>query len=82
MQIQDQIRSFIIDTGRWHRSPGELTPEYPLIDEEVLDSMGIFELVSFIEDELGILIDDDDLIVENFESIHAIGSMVAAKMPV
>lgn len=80
MRIQEQIRQFIVDTGRWHGAPTELTLDYALIDNEVLDSMGIFELISFVEDEFGITIDDEDLVVENFGTIGAIESMVAAKV--
>lgn len=80
MGIQEQIRQFIVDTGRWHGAITELSVDYALIDNEVLDSMGIFELISFVEDEFGITIDDEDLVVENFGSIGAIESMVAAKV--
>jgi len=80
MRIQDQIRQYIVDTGRWHGAITELSLDYALIDNEVLDSMGIFELVSFVEDEFGITIDDEDLVVENFGSIGAIESMVVAKV--
>jgi acyl carrier protein len=80
MPIQDQIRQFIVDTGRWHGAITELSLDYALIDNEVLDSLGIFELVSFVEDEFGVTIDDEDLVIENFGSIGAIESMVAAKV--
>jgi acyl carrier protein len=80
MRIQEQIRQFIVDTGRWHGASTELNVDYALIDNEVLDSLGIFELISFVEDEFGIVIDDQDLVVENFGSIGAIESMVAAKV--
>ena len=80
MRIQDQIRQYIVDTGRWHGAIRELSLDYALIDNEVLDSMGIFELISFVEDEFGITIDDEDLVVGNFGSIGAIESMVVAKV--
>jgi acyl carrier protein len=80
MRIPEQIRQFIVDTGRWHGAITELSLDYALIDNEVLDSLGIFELVSFVEDEFGITIDDEDLVIENFGSIGAIESMVAAKV--
>jgi acyl carrier protein len=80
MGIEERIREFIVNTGRWHGPATELTGDYSLIDNEVLDSMGIFELVSFIEDEFGILIDDEDLVLENFESIKAIETMTADKV--
>ena len=73
------ITNFIIESLKFRGEPGELTPTYPLIDREAIDSMGIFQLVGFIEDEYGIEIGDDDLVVENFATVEAITSLVEKK---
>lgn len=73
------IRSFILEKLKFRGSPEDLTGSYPLIDREAIDSMGIFQLVGFIEDEFGVEVGDDDLIVENFASIDAILQLVERK---
>jgi acyl carrier protein len=56
----------------------------PLADDDplfpdVIDSLGVMELVTFIEEEYGITVDEDELLVDNFRSLNAIGSLVARK---
>ncbi|MGD8323824.1 MAG: phosphopantetheine-binding protein [Gammaproteobacteria bacterium] len=57
-------------------SPESLTPERPILEEGLLDSLALQRLVSFLESEFDIEIDDDYLLPENFESIQAITTVV------
>ena len=77
MKVEEQIRQFLIDKSRWNGPAAGLTSTYPLIANEVLDSMAIFETIAFLEDEFGIEVQDDDLVPENFESIAAIARLVS-----
>ena len=77
MDVEEQIRRFLIGKVRWQGSPASLTSDYPLIEKEVLDSMAIFETIAYLEDEFGIEVQDDDLIPENFETIAAIARLVS-----
>lgn len=79
MDIEAAVRSFIVDDLRWTGSATNLTSEFALIENDVLDSMGIFELVSFVEERFGIEIDDEDLVPDNFETIGAISSLIMRK---
>lgn len=81
MDIEQRVHGFFIDTRRWVEEPDALTPEYPLIERGVLDSMGIFELVGFLEDNFGITVADDDLVPDNLETIASITRMVRERSP-
>jgi acyl carrier protein len=48
--------------------------------EGYFDSMGFVRLVSFLENEYGFKISDEDLVEKNFESINAISSFVSTKV--
>jgi acyl carrier protein len=48
----------------------------PLLENGILDSLGILEVVAFIEQEFHIFLNDDDLMPENFYSIECIASFV------
>lgn len=76
MTEADAIRAFIIEKLRFRGSPTELSASYPLIDREAIDSMGIFQLIGFIEEEFGIEVSEDDLVVDNFASIDAITKLI------
>ncbi len=74
--MKDRIRTFILEELGWYGPPGELTDDYPLIEREVIDSMGLFKLVTFLE-ESGIEVADDDLVPDNFASLGAITALAA-----
>lgn len=57
----------------------ELPEDYPLIENGVLTSLQTVELVMFLEDRFGIMVEDDELDEENFGSINAIAELVASK---
>ena len=70
--VTEFITSEILQLG----SPESLTPERLLLDEGILDSLGLQQLVTFLEAEFSIKIDDDYLMPENFASVRAIASIV------
>ena len=47
-----------------------------LLEEEIIDSLGIFTLVSFIEDKFGVAIDPTDINLDNFQNLDAITALV------
>lgn len=53
--------------------------EDSLLDAQVLDSLGILELVGYLEETFGIEVTDDDLSPENFDSIGALARFVAGR---
>lgn len=77
--VSETIRRFIVDELHWSASSDGPTDEYDLLQNDVLDSMGIFEIVSFVEAEFGIQVLDEDLLPENFETIASIARMVESK---
>lgn len=46
------------------------------IDDELLDSFDIIEVISAIEEEYGIEIEGEDIIPENFENVEAIEILI------
>ena len=57
----------------------DVTSDTPLIEEQVIDSMGVMELISFIQETYEVELDMDDLTIENFESIRHIYELVMSK---
>jgi len=57
-------------------SSKELTQELSLLESGIVDSLGVLDLVGFIEQQFGIEAQDDDLVPENFDSIDALARFV------
>ncbi len=51
-----------------------------LLEEEIIDSLGIFTLVSFIEDRFGVTVEPEEVNLDNFESVAAVTRLVESKM--
>lgn len=76
----DRIRSFILEKFPIARRKG-LTNGDPLLDSGIIDSLGVLDLVAFIEKEFGVSMSDDELVPENFHNVDALVAFIQAKSP-
>ena len=51
-----------------------------LLELGIVDSLGVLEIVTFIERDLGVPLSDDELVPEHFESIAAIAELVSRRL--
>jgi acyl carrier protein len=77
--VEQKVRQFIVDELRFDGSPSDLEDDLPLIEQQVLDSLGIFQLVGFLEGEFSIEILDEELVPEHFGTIRGIARLVESK---
>lgn len=76
--IAGEIRTFILQhfpLARKHT----IGIDDSLLDNGIIDSMGVLELVDFIENKFGIMLSDDELLSDVFESIRSLSAFVRAK---
>lgn len=76
--ITELIRNFIVENFLFGSDEG-LTNESSFLDEGIIDSTGVLELVSFLEETFAIQINDEDLIPENLDSIDKVTNYVEKK---
>jgi len=70
----DRLRNFIVNELGWRGA--ELTDDYPLLENHVIDSLGLFQIVGFLETEYDVTIDDGELVPERFATLATIVEMV------
>lgn len=58
---------------------GEFSYDYPLIEKGLLTSLQVMELVMFMEENFGVIIEDDDIVEENFATVNHIAGLVEEK---
>jgi acyl carrier protein len=78
-ETRDKIRAFIIENFLFENDQG-LNDDTSLLDEGVIDSTGILELVSFLEEEFDISVEDDEILPENLDSITNVTAYLEKKM--
>ena len=78
-QLKDKIRQFIVEDFLFGDDNG-LKDDTSFLDEGIIDSTGILELVSFLEEEFSISVEDEELIPENLDSIMNVVAYLERKM--
>lgn len=79
--VKNEIRSFIVENFLFGDTDRPLDDDMSLIENDVVDSTGILELVSFLEERYGIAVADADIVPANLDSIARIAAYVAHKAP-
>ncbi len=76
MSFKESLKSFILSNLIEDGEQVEIDFDDPLIRRGIIDSMGILQLVHMIEEETGIRVPDQEVQLENFQSISSIERMV------
>jgi len=79
ISLEGRIRSFIVDNFLFGEGENGLGGEDSLLENGVIDSTGILELVAFIQQTFEIAIQDDEIIPANLDSIDKIAVFVRRK---
>ena len=77
-ETRDKIKTFIIENFLFGSEDG-LKDETSFLEEGIIDSTGILELVTFLEEEFSITIEDEELIPENLDSINNVTAFLERK---
>lgn len=80
---QDDIRSSVhqfIRKNFLFDDKATLGDDQSLLGSGVVDSTGILELISFLEDSCKVKFNDSELVADNFDTINRIASFVAQKL--
>jgi acyl carrier protein len=79
MGTREMIRAFIT-TNFYAPDHAALLDDASLLDQGLIDSTGVLEIVSYLESTFHITVEDDDMTSENLDSIEGISNFVAAKL--
>jgi len=75
--MKELIRNFVCKTT--FSDPGNIKDGTLLFDEGIFDSMGLLQLIAFMEEDFGVKVADSELDATNFGSINAIVSFLERK---
>ena len=78
-QIIENVREYIIKRILIGVSDGNLSDTDSFLERGILNSTGVLEIVSFIEDQYGIRCEDEEIIPENLDSLSSIAAFVHRK---
>ena len=79
MTIHEDVRKFVRENFLFGDDGPPLHDDSSFLEEGLIDSTGVLELVAFLEQTYAITIDDDELVPENLDSIRNVAAFVERK---
>ncbi len=79
MELREQIRGYLIENFLFGDAAPLTDDAMSLLDNGIMDSVGVMELVAFLEGDLGLGIDDTELVPENLDSVDNLVNFVTRK---
>ena len=77
--IKNKIKDFIIDNFLFGNADG-LEDNTSFLEEGIIDSTGVLELITFLEENFLIKVEDEELIPENLDSINNVAGFLNKKV--
>jgi acyl carrier protein len=74
-----QVRTFIFENFLFDAEESALGNDDSFLEQGVIDSTGVLELVEWIEETFEIKIDDTELVPENLDSVNLIAAFIEKK---
>ncbi len=79
MDNSSKVREFVVENFLFGDG-GVLKEDTSFMEEGIIDSTGILELVFFLEETFSISIEDDELVPENMDSLQNISRFIDRKL--
>ena len=77
--IKSTVKTFILSEYLPGEDPAALTDTTPLVTTGILDSIAVLKVVTFLENEFGIVIQPHEAVVENLNTLSDIERFVVSK---
>lgn len=76
MAVREDIRTFVVETF----FVDQFSDDEPFLSSGIIDSMGMLQLVTFLQEQFGIEIRDEELVPENLDSLARAAAFVTRKL--
>lgn len=80
MNTRTVLEQYIINELLMGKGQGEIGPNTSLISSGILDSLSLIRLINFVEDHFNLVVEDEEVVPDNFETINALGALISTKL--
>ena len=77
--LRHRIQKFILENYLFTSDTGALRADESLLGRGIVDSTGMLEIIMFIEEQLGVKVEDEEMVPENLDSVNRIAAFVESK---
>jgi acyl carrier protein len=79
MSVTQQIKTFIVENFIFSSNGFDLSEDESFLDAGVVDSVGVLELVTYVEETFAIQVADEEIVPENFDSVARLSAYIDRK---
>jgi acyl carrier protein len=76
--VKDKVRAFVLEYAAGRIT--EVTDDENLLQTNIIDSLGSFRMIAFLEETFPLTIEDTDMVPENFQTLNAVEIFIAGKL--
>ena len=80
MQVEPQIRDFIAKNLLYSGEGFTYTDDASLLQEGIIDSLGVVELVEFVQSTFGVKVEQQEVVPANFDSVVKLAAFIHGKL--
>ena len=82
MSVDARIRTYVLDNFLFTNDETRLDDNASFLEEGIVDSTGVLELVMFVEEGFGVTVEDEEIVPDNFDSVTQLAHYVRHKTKV
>jgi len=79
-QVRERVWAYIVENFLYMRPDFKVDPDDSLLRRGVFDSLGVMEVIGFIEETFGVRIAQDEITEAHFNSLNSIARYVLSKL--
>jgi acyl carrier protein len=79
-EIRSQVHEYLVENFLYGDEEAKLGEEDSFLESGLIDSTGILELIQFLEETFDMVVDDEDMIPANLDSIQRVTKYVGSKL--
>ncbi len=80
MDVEEQIRQFVAKNLLFSEEPSEIADEASFLDEGIIDSLGVVELVTFVSCMFQVSVEPAEIVPDNFDSVSKLARYIRLKL--
>ena len=77
-EVAARINQFITKQLLYDVENAAIDNDTKLIEQGIVDSMGLFRLMAFMEEEFDVEVEPDAIVLENFETVNAVATLITS----
>ena len=79
MNIKEQLKDYIARNLLFSDNGFKYDDDDSFLEEGIVDSIGVLELVAFVDETFGVEVEDHEVTPDNFDSVNKLTAYVQSK---